>query len=542
MKRSLLAALVMLSIVAPAPQGTAASDLAAVACNTVPREALLRTWRGIMTSRSGDIQLITREPDFVSGGSSHSTPFDYTQEVPFLIYGPGFVRPGRYDQRVTLADLAPTTGALLDFPFQAPDGQELTQALLPRDQRPLPRLVVTLIWDSAGTNVLDAWPRAWPYLRSLIPQGAWFPRAEAGASPSNTPTGHATMGTGAFPNRHGFVDEFIRLADTIEKPNANGPGFLIAPTLADLYDPAMGNEPLVGALASLSPHIMMMGHGAFWGNGDRDIAITRERGDAETGGDDSAVRWNLTRAMSPYYRLPRYANDLPGIGVYAEDLDRADGALDGRWRDHDLTQLRGGWDTPARTPFQTRLMLEVIEREGFGRDRVPDLLFLNYKAIDTVGHAFAVEGAEMNDAVRIQDRHLKILVSYLNAHIGRERWVMFLTSDHGTQHDPELSGAFRVSLKELERRLIERFDDADDRPLVQRVRVTEVWLDRAELAENGFTLAQVSEYLLGLTKAETNGFDLPLSTAESQEPAFAAVLPSDMLMSLPCLDEAREQS
>ena len=47
---------------------------------------------------------------------------------------------------------------------------------------------------------------------------------------------------------HGFVDEYIRINGRLQKPNENGPGFLLDPTLADLYDRAMGNQPLVGAL------------------------------------------------------------------------------------------------------------------------------------------------------------------------------------------------------------------------------------------------------------------------------------------------------
>jgi hypothetical protein len=339
-----------------------------------------------------------------------------------------------------------------------------------------------------------------------------------------------------------MVDEYFRLANTILKPNANGPGFMVAPTFADLYDVALDNEPLVGAAASLSAHVMMMSHGSFFSGGDRDIAITREKEDAQTGGDDSAVSWNLTRTMSPYYELPRYVNRLPGIEVYARKLDRRDGALDGRWGEHDLAQLRGGWDSPARTPFQTQLMQELIRREGFGADEVPDLLFLNYKAIDVLGHKFSADGPEMADALAIQDEALRVMVRFLDRTVGRGEWVMFVTADHGTQRDPAASGAFQISTGLLQDAITERFDDGDDRPLLQRMRTTEMWLDREELAENGHTLEDVSRFVIGLTKAQTNGSSQPLSAAEADDTVFEAVLPSAMLRQLPCLPEARERS
>jgi hypothetical protein len=522
----------------PEPVGA----LAAAACESTSREVLLRTWRGVMLGRSGDLQLIPFPDAFVSGGLTHSTPFDYTQEVPLFLYGPGYIRPGVYDRAVTLADVAPTTGAILDFPFEAPDGEAQRQALLPGAAQRPPRLVVTLVWDSAGTDVLEMWQDSWPYLRSLSERGAWFTRASVGASPSNTPTGHASIGTGAFPSGHGMVDEYISVNGKIQKPNENGPAFMVLPTLADLYDRAMGNEPKVGAIATLSAHIMMMGHGSQWSGGDRDIAVAREKEDAATGGDDSAVSWNLTSDMAPFYEMPSYVNQLPDLTAFNEELDRADGALDGRWRDHEIARLHGGFDTPARTPYQTQLIREVILREGFGDDEVPDLLYLNYKAIDVVGHLFSANGIEMSDAVRTQDEHLRILVRLLNEEVGRGRWVLVLTADHGTQYDPEVSGFFRIDIDRLEQQIAGRFDDGDDRPLIERMRVTEIWLDDRELAENGHSLEGVARFIAGLTQADTIKQGTAPEPGREREPVFSAVLPSSMLSALPCLPEARNAS
>ena len=523
----------------PPPAEASARALAKTASDNVAHDVLLRTWRGVRLDRSGDVQIIPKDPNFVNGGLTHATPFDYTQDVPLLLYGPGYVRPGEYDQPITLADLAPTVGALLKFPFDTADGDAQAQALLPESERDLPRLVVTLVWDSAGTDVLERWPDDWPYLASLRPQGAWFTHATVGASPSNTPIGHATIGTGTFPNSHGFVDEYIRINGRLQKPNENGPGFLLDPTLADLYDLAMGNEPKIGAIATLAAHIMMMSHGSQWGGGDRDIAVTREKEFAETAGAES-VSWNLTTDMRPFYDLPQYVNDLPQLSEYVDDVDRADGALDGMWRNNDIQQLSQGFDTPARTPFQETLIESVIEREGFGADDVPDLLFLNYKAIDTIGHLFSADGIEMSDAVQTQDQTLEQLVDFLNATVGEGEWVMAVTADHGTQRDPETSGAFMIDINKLESGLTATFDADDDGvPLVQKVRPTEIWVDRAELAENGFTLAQVSQWFLDLTQQDTyKNQNLPQPGHEG-DTVFAAALPSSILSRLPCLPEAR---
>jgi hypothetical protein len=133
----------------------------------VPDLFLQRTWRGDRRDRSGDIQLLPQEPNFVGhGGLPHSGPWDYISDVPLLWYGPGHIRAaGEIDRRVTLADMAPTTGELIDFPFDAPDGHVLHDA---RAGCRSAKLVVTVVWDGAGRDVLGAWPDDWPYLRSLI--------------------------------------------------------------------------------------------------------------------------------------------------------------------------------------------------------------------------------------------------------------------------------------------------------------------------------------------------------------------------------------
>ena len=523
----------------PVPTQVSGKALAKQVCASLSHEVLLRTWRGYFPGRSGDIQIVPKDPNFVNGGLTHSTPFAYTQDVPLFLYGPGYVRPGVYDRPITLADIAPTEGAMLKYDFPAPDGTAQDQALLPAEGRSLPPLLLTLIWDSGGMDVLNQWPNDWPYLRSLRAHGAWFTHVTVGASPSNTPTGHSIIGTGAFPMRTGFVDEYVRVNGRIQKPNANGPAFLLEPSLADLYDRGMGNRPIVGAIASLSAHIMMIGHGSLWGGGDKDLAVAREAQFGPTAGAESDV-WNLTPAMAPYYTFPSYVNTLPPVTAYTRALDEADGRLDGAWRGHPFTELHNGFDTPARTPYQTKLVETVIEREEFGKDDIPDLLSVNYKAIDTIGHLFSADGVEMSDAVTYQDVALRELVSFLNRVVGKGRWIMALTADHGTQRDPAVSGAFMIDVNKIDSLVRKAFDNDDDGvPLVEKVRATEIWLNTEELANNGFTLDEVSQFIARMTQEQTfKNRNTPVPGHEN-DAVFSAAFPSSMLSRLPCLPEAR---
>lgn len=523
------------------PPGTvpaSAADIPAAACAALDPTVVRRIYRGIDPERSGEIQLIPPE-GLQAGGLSHASPFDTTQRIPLLIHGPGVVRPGTYDEPVTLADVAPTAARILRFPgFHAPDGEPLTQALLPASRSRLPRLVVTVIWDSAGIDLLNRWGESWPVLRRLAGDSAWFTNAAVGATPSNTPPSHATIGTGAFPMTHGIPDEYVRVDGRIERPLHLGPAVLKVPTLGDRYDLALGNRPEVGLLGSLSAHLLMMSRGSFVPGADRDLAVTREPNSTATGGDDTAPRWRLTGGMSSYFSFPAYVNDpafARGFLHRIAELDRADGQADGRWREHEISSLLGGWETPARSAWQTDLIEAVIEREGFGADEVPDLLYVNYKMLDSLGHKYSADGVELLDGLRAQDQELDRLVRMLDELVGRGEWVMFLTADHGMARDPAVTGAERYEASQLATSIEATFGSPDGR-VVQRTRPTQVWLDTGALARSGSTVADVALHLWSLTRAEVVTGE---EVERPDEAAFLAAIPTSMVRELPCLRTTR---
>ncbi|MBI2238568.1 MAG: alkaline phosphatase family protein [Actinobacteria bacterium] len=519
--------------VAPVP-----GALAKAACS-MPHRELLRIWRGVEPDRSGDIIVVPREPNFLGYNFPHSGPWDYLQDVPLFWYGPRYVPAvGAVDRPVTIADIAPTQAGLLQFDFAPLDGKPLREIPAPAGGAKPPRLIVTLVWDAAGMSVLDAYPDDWPVLRSLIPKGVWYENATVGSSPSITPATHATIGTGDFPMRTGQVDAEFRLGSELVRAGALGPVLMMEPTLADLYDRAMGNRPLVGGLASVTWHLNMMGHGALWGGGDRDIAVLRTAAAGSNEGAEGAT-WNLQGKNEPFYTFPSYVNDLPPIASYTGELDREDGKLDGKWRDNSIAQYEEGWATPARVPYQTRMIEEVIGREGFGADDVPDLMFLNYKIIDHISHIWSVNSVEMQDTLRWQDAGLGELVRFLNRQVGRGEWVLVLTADHGAQFDPAVSGAFALSPRALELDLTEAFDDDDDVPLLQAVRVAQIFVNGVELRDNGFTLEEVAQFVLDYTKGQAASANNPVPETERDDTIFAAAFPTSMLGSLKCLPEAR---
>jgi Uncharacterized proteins of the AP superfamily len=120
---------------------------------------------------------------------------------------------------------------------------------------------------------------------------------------------------------------------------------------------------------------------------------------------------------------------------------------------------------------------EVISREGFGKDDVPDLLFINSKAIDHISHIFSVNSPEMQDTLSWQDEDLGRFVDFLDQEVGKGRYVLVVTADHGAQFDPAVSGAFQVTPTELGRDLNAAFPATGGGSVFQAVRSSQIYLN-----------------------------------------------------------------
>jgi hypothetical protein len=457
-------------------------------------EIYRRIRRDYFPGRSPELVVTPQRPNYFGGfiGTSHSGPWDYIQKVPIVFYGPGFISPrGRIEvgREVTLADIAPTVAELLgtSFPRSRP-GTAIDEALVPAEARLRPKLVVVVVWDGGGTNVLRAWPHSWPNLRRLMRGGTAILDATVGSSPSNTPPAHTNIGTGAFPNQHGIVDIDIRRGgDTIDSFDGLSARYLEIPTFADLYDAGLDNRPLVGMFGYSGWHLGMMGAGAE--SGDKDIAAL-----LATQGDRIV--------SSSSYRLPSYVNSVPGLEDDVRTIDAEDGEIDSAWLGHpvldDPFEIK---HTPAWLLHQTRVIEQILEREGFGADDVPDLFFTNYKAIDLIGHRYNMLSKESESAVRYSDSELGKLETILNRTVGRESWAMIVTADHGQTPMAEATGAWPIDMTELVADA-SRSLGVGPRELFDRTRPGHFWVNRDVTDQAGIDVKEISRFLLTYTIAD----------------------------------------
>ncbi len=111
------------------------SALTASSPDPIVRAAALGEYAG----RSGDL-LVVLEPYYQADAmaTTHGTPYDYDQRVPVIFMGAG-IRPGRYQDAASPADVAPTLGALVGVTLPDADGHPLTSALAAAKTRKAPR-------------------------------------------------------------------------------------------------------------------------------------------------------------------------------------------------------------------------------------------------------------------------------------------------------------------------------------------------------------------------------------------------------------------
>ena len=79
----------------------------------------------------------------------------------------------------------------------------------------------------------------------------------------------------------------------------------------------------------------------------------------------------------------------------------------------------------------------IVQEEGLGQDRNPDILFVGLSATDAIVHDYGPNSHEAMDAMLKIDRYLKNLISTVEDAVGLENVLFVLTSDHGGLALPE---------------------------------------------------------------------------------------------------------
>jgi hypothetical protein len=496
--------------------------------------------RAFHPDRSGDIQLLLapgnssnyeseslqlrpRDPN-----TSHASVWMYLERVPLVVYAPGLVARSDSEERVTLADIAPTIAHLIGFdglPAER-DGRALPLRPLGdlTDAGQPPKVVVTFIIDGGGWNVLDHWPHAWPNLRRLMGEGANFRNAITGSFPAVTACAHATIGTGAFPRTHGITGHNIRTRQGVRKAyrqaGAADPSDILVPTLADLYSESRGNRPWVGELGYQVWHLGMLGHGGRTrGPDELPVAVYWSEGsDAWTPQNPDLFR--LPAAVPGVDRLDahRAAFTPPPPSPYDPDPDGS----------------KADCCTPPIVQYQGDLIEAAFDAEPIGAGDDPSLLFINFKAPDYAGHLYNMADPREETILAEVDAQLGRVVALLEDRFGTGGFALIVAADHGQCPLPDDVGGTRVDPRELGRDIEAKFHGGRYR-VIESVVPSEIYLNAQALDDLGITRGDVAAFLRDYRYGQNIGpyiHDDAIEHDLLDHPEFAAVFATEFLATL----------
>lgn len=329
-----------------------------------------------------------------------------------------------------------------------------------------PTLLVLLSVDQMRGDYVERYGHQWSSgLKRLVDEGARFPLAAFPYQNTVTCAGHATMSTGVFPATHGMVlnawwdrasgrqlpctedPEVTNLAYGGEAKGGDSPRRLLAATFADELRTQLAVTPRIVALSlKARSAITMAGRRAdavlWFANGrwttssfyTRDRLSYLERYIAANPIErDYGSAWTKLLPESAYLfdEAPIGERGATGWGpTFPHDLSSQAGTADG--------EFATKWSTsPLADAYLARLGITSVEALGMGRGPGVDFLAISFSVLDVVGHAYGPQSHEVQDVLARLDRTLGDFFTDLDRLVGRDRYVVAFTGDHGVAPVPE---------------------------------------------------------------------------------------------------------
>ena len=386
-----------------------------------------------------------------------------------------------------------------------------------------PKLVVGIVVDQMRYDYLARFSQHFgdSGFNLMLKNGRSWSQMHYNYLPTFTGPGHASIYTGTTPSLHGIaandwfdvseMKEVYCVADPAVKPLGDeqadpmSPANLRVSTMGDQLKAANPTSKVYGLALKDRGGILpagKMADGAFWFDSKSGTMISstyygkelqpwvlkfnqNHHADAYLKND-----WNLCLSPEEFQSLP---DDLP----YEKSFKGEEKPI----FPHKISDIKGkGFGILRNLPFGNTYTADfaraLIEGEGLGKDDITDLLCVSFSSPDYIGHQFGTQSREVMDAYIRLDRDLANLFQYLDQKVGRDAYVMFLSSDHGAADHPyHLKDTCFYSMdyivRDLKRDLLKTFGDT----LILAETNDQLYIREEALAKSGMTTSALATWI-----------------------------------------------
>jgi arylsulfatase A-like enzyme len=170
------------------------------------------------------------------------------------------------------------------------------------------------------------------------------------------------------------------------------------------------------------------------------------------------------------------------------------------------TITRNRYETFRFLPYANTYTFETaraaMEAEQLGKRGVTDMLAISFSTPDYLGHATGPNSIEVEDMYLRFDKDLGAFMKYLDASLGRNNYILFITADHAVAHIPAFmrenkmhGGTFSTSTlrQRLNNALQQQFNVGG---LVTSIMNYQVYLDDKLVAQNKLDKQAIKQMIM----------------------------------------------
>jgi len=327
-----------------------------------------------------------------------------------------------------------------------------------------PKLVVGIVVDQMRWDYLYRYYAKYEKggFKRLLNEGFACENTMINYIPSVTAIGHTTIFTGSVPAIHGIAgnewydpktgkstyctdDASVQGVGTTNKGNQMSPHNLLATTITDELRLATNfQSKVVGVSLKDRAAILPAGHNptaAFWMDDASGKFVTSSYYMA------SLPVWvndfNNSKAIDNL--LAKGWNTLLPLDQYTEstaDNVTWEGTLKGATNPvfpYDVQKAYAlDHGSLRQMPFGNSLTLQfakgAVDGYKLGQEKTTDFLSINCASTDYSGHLVGPNAIEIEDVYLRLDKDLASFFGYLDQKIGKGKYLVFLTADHGAAH------------------------------------------------------------------------------------------------------------